>query len=473
MKTYPVYLKGDFVCTEETIPVVNPATDEVVALMSTINRERVAEALKDALDAFASWRTVTSKSRGELLVRIAGEMERRRGEIARTMTIESGKPLSQSLGEVAMAVAHLHWFAEEARRAYGRVVPPMVDGKRHLVVKSPVGVVGAITPWNFPLMLAVRKVAAALAAGCPVVLKPSELTPMTAVSFAECIDAVKPPPSVFQLVMGSSAEIGQEFADNPHCRKITFTGSTATGKKLISYSARTVKPLLLELGGQAPAIVFDDADLFPAVDGVMMAKFRNTGQSCIAANRIFVQRGIYARFLKTLVDRVVELKMGDGLEDNIEIGPLINRQAVERAVEHVQDAVRGDAKILCGGNVGTGPGFFFEATVLADVPRGSLCMQEETFAPIAPVCVFDKEDEVVQLANSSSHGLAAYVFTRDLSRAFRLMDSLEAGIISLNDGLPTTSQAPFGGMKSSGWGRELGSEGLEAFLETKHVSIGL
>lgn len=296
---------------------------------------------------------------------------------------------------------------------------------------------------------------------------------MTAVAFAECIDAVKPPPSVFQLVMGPAAEIGREFAENPHCRKITFTGSTATGQKLISYSARTVKPLLLELGGQAPALVFDDADLYPAVDAVMLAKFRNTGQSCIAANGIFVQRGIAAKFLKTLVDRVVELQMGDGMEPNIEIGPLINRQAVERAAEHVQDAVRGGAKILCGGHAGPGPGFFFEATVLGDVPRGSLCMMEETFAPIAPVCVFDKEEEAVQLANSSSHGLAAYVFTREISRAFRLMDSIEAGIVSINDGLPTTSQAPFGGMKASGWGRELGSEGLEAFLDTKHVSIGL
>lgn len=473
MKTYPVYLNGDFVTTEETIPVINPATNEITARMSTISRERVGEALKSAHTAFASWRTVTSKSRGELLCRVAAELEHRRGEIARTMTLESGKPLSQSLGEVAMSVAHLHWFAEEARRSYGRVLPPMVDGKRSLVIKTPIGVVGAIIPWNFPLMLAVRKTAAAIAAGCPVVLKPSELTPMTAVAFAECIDAVKPPPSVFQLVMGPGAEVAQEFAENPCCRKITFTGSTATGQKLISYSARSVKPLLLELGGQAPALVFDDADLYPAVDGVLMAKFRNTGQSCIAANRIFVQRGIYEKFLKTLTDRVVEMTMGDGLEPNIEIGPLINRQAVERAMEHVQDAVRGGAKVLCGGNPGTGRGFFFEATVLADVPRGSLCMLEETFAPIAPVCVFDKEDEAVELANNSTHGLAAYVFTRDLSRAFRLMENIEAGIISLNDGLPTTSQAPFGGMKSSGWGRELGSEGLEAFLETKHVSIGL
>jgi succinate-semialdehyde dehydrogenase / glutarate-semialdehyde dehydrogenase len=473
MRTYPVYLNGDFVCTEETIPVVNPARQEVIAQMSTIGRERVAAALKDAHTAFMTWRTVTAKSRGEFLLRIAAALEHRRGEIARIITLESGKPLSQSLGEVAMSMAHLQWFAEEARRAYGRVVPPMVDGKRHLVIKSPVGVVGAISPWNFPLMLAVRKVAPALAAGCSVVLKPSELTPLTAVAFAECIDAAKPVQDVFQLVMGPADEIAQEFAENPHCRKITFTGSTPVGKKLISYAARTAKPLLLELGGHAPVLVFDDADLYAAVDGVVLAKFRNTGQSCVAANRIYVQRGIYDAFVKTLVSRVIELKMGDGLEQGIEIGPLINRQSVERAAEHVEDAVRGGAKVLCGGNASDRLGNFFEATVLADVPRGSLCMFEETFAPIAPICPFDKEEEAVLLANSSTHGLAAYVFTRDLARTFRLMDALEAGIIAVNDGLPTTSQAPFGGMKQSGWGRELGIEGLDAFLETKHVSIGM
>jgi succinate-semialdehyde dehydrogenase/glutarate-semialdehyde dehydrogenase len=349
----------------------------------------------------------------------------------------------------------------------------MVDGKRHLVIKSPVGVIGAITPWNFPLMLAVRKVAAALAAGCTVVLKPSELTPMTAVAFAECVDAAKPLPDIFQLVMGPAEDVAREFAENPLCRKITFTGSTRIGRKLISYAAPLVKPLLLELGGQAPAIVFDDADLYPAVDGVLLAKFRNAGQSCIAANRIYLQRGIYHRFVETFVERAVKLRMGDGLDDGTDIGPLINRASVERAVEHVEDAVRGGAKLLCGGNPGPGPGYFFEPTVLAKVSRNSLCMLEETFAPIAPICSFNEAEEIVAAANNSSHGLAAYVFTSSLSRAFRLMDDLEAGIISINDGLPTTSQAPFGGMKQSGWGRELGSEGLDAFMETKHVSIGL
>jgi succinate-semialdehyde dehydrogenase/glutarate-semialdehyde dehydrogenase len=473
MKTYPVYLNGDFVTTEETIGVRNPATEQEVGRMSWLGRERVAQALRDADKAFAHWRQVTAKSRGELLVAIADQLEHRRGEIARTITLESGKPLSQSLGEVAMAEASLHWFAEEACRAYGRVVPPMADGKRHLVIKSPVGVVGAISPWNFPLMLVVRKVAAALAAGCPVVLKPSELTPLTAVSLAECIHAVNPPQNVFQLVMGQAEEVAAEFAASPHCRKISFTGSTATGRKLIALAAATTKPLLLELGGNAPALVFDDVDIYSAVDAVMMAKFRNSGQSCIAVNRIYVQRRIYDEFLKALTSRVIELKMGDGLDQRTDIGPLINQAAVDRSVEHVGDAVRGGARVLCGGSANHGPGSFFEPTVLADVPRASLCMFEETFAPIAPVCAFDRDDEAIQLANNSSHGLAAYVFTKDLSRAFRLMDALEAGIIALNDGMPTTSQAPFGGMKQSGWGRELGSEGLDAFMETKHVSIGM
>ncbi len=473
MKTHPLYLNGDFVVTEETMPVLNPANGEIVARVSVVGRGRVAEALTDAANAFAIWRTVTSKSRGELLARIADELERRRGEIARVITLESGKPLAQSLGEVAMAVAHFRWFAEEARRSYGRVLPPMVDGKRHLVIKSPVGVVAAITPWNFPLMLAARKIAAALAAGCTVILKPSELTPLTAVVLAECIDAVKPLPGVFQLVAGDAEEIAREFAENPHCRKITFTGSSASGRKLAGYAANSLKPLLLELGGHAPVLVFEDADFYAAVDGVMLAKFRNTGQSCIAANRIYVQRSLYAKFVKTFTDRVIELKTGDGLEDQNHLGPLINAEAVERAAEQVLDAVRGGGKVLCGGKAVVGAGHFFEPTVISDVPRGSLCMLEETFAPIAPICAFDTEEEAVQLANNSTQGLAAYVFTRDMSRAFRLMDAVEAGIIALNDGLPTTSQAPFGGMKQSGWGRELGAEGLDAFLDTKHISIGM
>jgi succinate-semialdehyde dehydrogenase/glutarate-semialdehyde dehydrogenase len=473
MKTYPLYLNGDFVTTEESLPVVNPVSGEVAARISFVDRERVGGAIRDAHAAFNAWRSVTAKSRGELLLRIVDEVERRRAEIARVITLETGKPLNQSLGELATAVAHLHWFAEEARRACGRVLPPMVNGKRHLVIKSPLGVIGAITSWDSPFALAVRKVGAALAAGCTVVLKPSEAAPLSVVSLAECIDAAKPMPNVFQLVLAPAADVGLEFAENPLCRKISFTGSTGTARTLMACAARHLKPLVLALGGQSPVIVFDDADLYAAVDGVVLAKFRNSGQFALAASRIYVQRGIYDRFVETFVSRVRELKLGDGLEDGVDLGPLQTRAAVVRAQEHVQDAVLGGAKLLCGGNPVLGAGFFFEATVLSGVARGSLCMQEETLAPIAPICAFDKEEEAVALANDSSHALGAYVFTRDLPRSFRLMDALEAGVIAINDGLPLTSQAPFGGTKMSGWGKELGPEGIEEFLVTKHISIGV
>jgi succinate-semialdehyde dehydrogenase/glutarate-semialdehyde dehydrogenase len=372
-----------------------------------------------------------------------------------------------------MTIDHLCWFAEEAKRAYGRIVPNWVENKRHVVVKTPIGPVGAISPWNFPLVLAVRKIAPALAAGCTVILKPAKQTPLCAVRFAECVHAAGLPRGVFQLVQGNSAEIGAEFLENPKLKKITFTGSTEVGQKLIQGAAARVKPLSLELGGQAPCIVFEDADFDKAIEGVTMAKFRNTGQSCIAANRIYVQRSIYTKFLDAFVARAKKLKVCDGLENGADIGPLIDEDAIKKALDHVQDAGKRGARLLCGGNrVGT-KGFFLEPTVLANVPDDALCSCEETFAPIAPVLPFDTEEEVIARANNSDFGLAAYAFTQNLARTFRLMEALEAGIIGINDGVPTATQAPFGGVKMSGWGRELGSEGIDAFLETKHVSIGV
>jgi succinate-semialdehyde dehydrogenase/glutarate-semialdehyde dehydrogenase len=473
MKTYPVYLNGNWTITGDSIPVVNPADAEVFARMTVVDRAQAGQAIRDAHAAFASWRHVTGKGRGELLHKAANELERRREEVARLITVENGKPLTQSQGEVALAVDHLRWFAEEARRGYGRIVPPQAEEKRHLVIKTPVGVVAAITPWNFPLMLPARKVAPALAAGCTVILKPSEKTPLSAVALAECIEAARPPKGVFQMLVGHAAELGEEFLAHPLCRKLSFTGSTEVGRKLIAGAAPHVKPLSLELGGHAPVLVFDDCDLHQAVKHTLIAKFRNTGQSCIAANRIYVQRAVYPAFLRAFVDETRAMKMGSGLDPEVAIGPLINEAAVARAIEHVQDAVAGGAKLLCGGVRGNGPGFFFEPTVLSDVSRSALCMFEETFAPIAPLTPFDTEREAVELANSSTRGLSAYVFTRDLKRLFRLAEVLEAGMIGFNDGLPTTSPCPFGGVKQSGWGRELGSEGLEAFLETKHVSVSL
>jgi succinate-semialdehyde dehydrogenase / glutarate-semialdehyde dehydrogenase len=434
----------------------------------------VKRAIERAHEAFLGWRKQTGKARGEYLQKIANELERCKDEVARTITLENGKPLAQSQAELALTIDHLRWFAEEARRAYGRVVPHQVEGKRHLVIKSPMGVVGAISPWNFPLLLSVRKVAPALAAGCTVILKPASATPLCCVAFAECVHAVKLPANAFQLVAGKASEIAQEFLDNPLCRKITFTGSTEVGKTLIRGAAEGVKPLSLELGGQAPVLVFDDADLERALEGVLMAKFRNTGQSCIAANRIYVQHGIYEKFVDLLVQKVRAMKVGDGLDAAAQIGPLINDEAVEHAIAHVKDAVAKGAKLLTGGmRPKNEKGFFFEPAVLADVPDTALCMHEETFAPIAAVTRFETEAEAVKRANSLPFGLSAYVFTRDLSRAFRLMEDIDAGMMGVNDGVPTTSQCPFGGMKQSGWGRELGIEGMDAFLETKHISLGI
>jgi succinate-semialdehyde dehydrogenase / glutarate-semialdehyde dehydrogenase len=474
MKTQPLYLNGNWFTSTETVKVVNPATEEEIGRVSTVDRAQVGQALRDAQAAFLTWREQTGRTRGQYLQRIAGELEGRAGEVARLITLENGKPLAQSEAEVAMSVDHLQWFAEEARRGYGRIIPHQAEGKRHLAIKTPIGVVGAISPWNFPLMLAVRKVAPALAAGCAVVLKPARQTPLCAIALAECVDAAKLPRGVFQLVAGTASEIGQEFLDNQLCRKISFTGSTATGKVLIRGAAETVKPLSLELGGQAPVMIFDDADLEKAVEGALLAKFRNTGQSCISANRIFVQRPVYSQFLDRFLARTRALKLGNGLDPDVQIGPMIDKDAFGKARQHIEDAVQQGARLLCGGNrAPETKGFFLEPAVLADVPDDCLCMREETFAPIAPVASFESEAEVIQRANATPFGLSAYVFTSNLSRAFRLMENLEAGIIGINDGLPTTSQAPFGGVKQSGWGRELGTEGMDAFLETKHISISI
>lgn len=473
MNARPLFLGGSWRESRTTIEVRNPATDEVIARVCTVERPVVAEALGSAHAAFPGWRALTGRDRGNFLRRIADGLERRRDEIARTITLENGKPLAQSQGEVAMSIDHLQWFAEEARRAYGRIVPPQVAGKRHLVVKTPIGVVGAISPWNFPLVLAVRKVAPALAAGCPAVLKPASATPLSALQFAECVEAAGLPAGVFQVVLGKASDIAAELLENRLCRKITFTGSTPVGQSLIRGAAQDIKPLSLELGGHAPVLVFADSDLEVAVETAMIAKFRNTGQSCIAANRIYVERPIYEAFLERFVRKARELKVGDGFEPGVQVGPVINQAGLDKALDHVADAVARGSRKLCGGARLRRPGWFLEPTVLADVPEEAACMSEETFAPVAAVCSFATEEEAVRRANASPFGLSAYVCTRDLGRTFRVVEALEAGTIGVNEGAPTATPAPFGGAKHSGWGRELGSEGLDAFLETKHAAITL
>jgi len=473
MKTYPLYLNGDWLVSSPFHTVINPANEELLGQVSTVGRDRVSQAISDAHEAFKSWRRLAGKARADFLLAIADELEKRKQEVASTITLENGKPLAQSFGELAMTVDHLRWFAEEARRAYGRIVPNQVDGKRHLVIKSPMGVIGAITPWNFPLVLAVRKAAPALAAGNTFLLKPAEQTPLSAIIFAECVAAAGLPKGVFQVVLGDSSEIGKEFLENPLCRKVSFTGSTEVGRLLIAGAANTVKPLSLELGGNGPVLVFGDIDLDRAVEGTLIAKTRNTGQSCIAANRIYVERAIYENFLEAFASRMKAMKAGDGFEQDVEIGPLIDEDGLAKALAHIENAVAGGARVLCGGKRLGGKGFFIEPTVLADVPKNALCMREETFAPVAAIAPFDTEEEAIEMANNSPYGLSAYAFTGNLDRAFRLMEQLEAGTIGINDGVPSTSNCPFGGVKQSGWGRELGSEGLDSFLETKHVSLGL
>ena len=473
MVSRKVYLEGSWVATAETIDVVNPATGHAFARVHTISRGQVQVALKAAEAALPTWRNLTAKERGALLHRVADELNGRKNEIARTITQENGKPIAQSEGEVAMAEDHLRWFAEEGRRVYGRVIAPQTKGKRHFVVKTPIGVVGAIAPWNFPLVLSVRKVAPALAAGCPVILKPASQTPLSAIALAECMESAGVPTGVFQLAIGNAAMIAEEFLTDDICRKISFTGSTRIGQELIRGAAKSIKPLCLELGGHAPLLVFDDCDLDRAVQEAIIAKFRNTGQSCIAANRIFVQKTVYKEFVQKFVTAAKGLKVGPGLELGMDVGPMISQQALDGALAQVRDAEKHGGNVLVGGKRLEGhTGFFLEPTVIEGVGDEALCMNEETFAPIAPIASFETEEEAVRRANATPYGLSAYAMTRDMGRIFRLAESIEAGTLGINDGAPSTSQSPFGGVKQSGWGRELGIEGLEAFVETKHVSIG-
>ncbi len=467
------YIAGRWKETATRFDVVNPATAQPFAQVASIQLADLQEALQSAGRAFPEWRGKTARERGILLHRVADELVRRKAEIARLITMENGKPLAQSEGEVAMAEDHLRWFAEECRRVYGRTIPHHIEGKRHLVLKTPIGVVGAIAPWNFPLVLSVRKVAPALAAGCPVILKPASQTPLSAIALAQCFEAAACPEGVFHLVIGNAQMIAAELLSNDICRKISFTGSTSVGQELIRRAASYVKPLSLELGGLAPVLVFEDCDLDQAVQQTIIAKFRNTGQSCIAANRIFVQKTIYAQFLERFTAAVEGLKTGPGLEPGMDVGPLVNEKALDTALAQVADARAKGARLLTGGErMKDLEGYFLKPTVLEAVSDSAACMCEETFAPIAPIASFETEDEAIARANASSYGLSAYAMTRDMGRIFRLGERIEAGTIGINDGAPTVSQSPFGGVKHSGWGRELGTEGLDAFLETKHLSLG-
>ena len=475
-----LYIEGKWrhAASGQTFAVTNPATSEELAQISSAGTEDVREAVAAADAAFPSWSAKTAYERAGFLLDAHRLMLERADELARVMTMEQGKPLRTARIEVQYAADFLIWFAEEAKRVYGSTIPSARADQRFLVLHQPVGVVGAVTPWNYPVSMLTRKLGPALAAGCTAVLKPAKQTPLCAVEVFRILHEVGVPAGVVNLVTAGRASIvGDEFLANPLVRKLTFTGSTEIGRRLAQGAAAQIKRVSLELGGHAPFIVFPDADPAHAARGVSLVKFLNTGQACISPNRIFVHRSIAEPFLATLADRAGKLKAGNGLEDGVTIGPLIDDGALAKMDEHVTDAVAKGATLVCGGHRLTGEKFdagtFFAPTVLTDVTEDMVIYRDETFGPIAPVVIFDDEDEVIKMANDTIYGLAAYLYTKDLSRALRVSEALRFAIIGINDINPTSAAAPFGGMKQSGLGREGGQEGITEYLETKLIGISI
>jgi len=459
-----------------TFAVHNPATLEHLADVADATAEDAREAIEAASKAMPGWTAVPALERARVLRRAEALMLERADALGRTLTLEGGKPLAEARGEIAYAASFFGWFAGEAERVYGRTIPASQASKRLMVLRQPVGVVGAITPWNFPAAMVTRKVGPAIAAGCSVVLKPAEQTPLTAIAIAEILAEAGLPAGVLTVVTTSDpAAVGNELLKSSLVRKITFTGSTEIGKYLMREASASVKRVSLELGGHAPFIVFADADIEAAAKGAITSKFRNAGQTCVCANRIYVHASVAKAFTEAFVPVVAALKVGNGVDAGVQIGPLIDQAGVNKVEAHVRDATSHGAHVRVGGHrpAERDHGYFFEPTVLTDVRDDMLVMREETFGPVAPIATFDSEDEVMERANRGPFGLAAYFYTRDLSRAWRVSERLEYGIVGINDPLPSTAQAPFGGYKESGLGREGGSEGMEAFLETKYVSMGL
>jgi len=457
----------------ETVDVKDPATGEVVGTIPRGAKEDVNAAVAAARKAFPDWSKRSVYERSALLEKLYVRMLEEQEALAELMTREMGKPLAESKGEVQYAANFVKWFAEEGKRAYGRIIPTHDAGKRLHVIKQPVGVVAAITPWNFPAAMITRKLAPALVAGCTFVLKPPTETPLTALRLLELCQEVGIPDGVVNAVTGSGKELGEVLATHPHVNKITFTGSTGVGRTLMAQGAATIKSMSLELGGHAPILVFDDCDLDLAVAETIKSKFRNGGQTCVCGNRIYVADSIYDAFVDKLGKEAAKLKVGNGFDEATKIGPMINESGYEKVRKHVEDATSAGARIVTGGEGTTeGGAYFYEPTVIADVAPGMLIMNEETFGPVAPVQRVSSDEEAVHYANQTPFGLAAYVFTRDYARAMHAIEKLDYGIVGWNDGLPSAAQAPFGGMKQSGVGREGGIEGLDAYLETKYISIG-
>ena len=458
--------------TGKKIIVTNPFDQAVLGSVPECSSVETTRAIHAAHTAFAKWRDLTAKQRSDLLWRWAVLIDENKEDLARIMTLEQGKPLAESRGEIDYGNAFIKWFAEECRRVYGDIIPSNKPKQHLLVLKQPMGVVGAITPWNFPVAMITRKCAPALAAGCTVVLKPAEETPFSALALAVLAEQAGIPAGVINVITGDPEKIGAELTTNPIVKKISFTGSTEVGKLLMKQSAATVKKVSLELGGNAPFIVFDDADLDAAISGVMASKFRNTGQTCVCANRIYIQDSIYDEFAKKLNDAVKKLNVGSGLIDDIQQGPLINDAAIKKVENHIADAIAQGAKILTGGKRHSAGKQFFEPTILIDVTSAMKISHEETFGPVAPLFRFKTEDEVIAIANATQFGLASYFYSRDMSRIWRVAEALEYGMVGINEGIISTEVAPFGGYKESGIGREGSRYGIEEYLEMKYLCMG-
>ncbi|WP_342511392.1 NAD-dependent succinate-semialdehyde dehydrogenase [Sporosarcina sp. FSL K6-1522] len=469
-----LYINGAWRDSATKLNVLNPATGKVLTAVATGGKAETQEAIASAKKAFATWGKTTGNERSNYLSKAVQLMKERSKELAETITLENGKPLPDATREVAGAIGFFEWYAEEAKRIYGDTLPASDPDKQLMVIREPVGVCAAITPWNFPLSMITRKIAPALAAGCTVVLKPADVTPLSAIKVFECFHEAGLPAGVANLVIGPAEEIGSEMTRNPDVRKITFTGSTRVGKKLMRDSADTVKKISMELGGHAPYVVFEDAEIDAAVNGVLVSKFINAGQTCISTNRIYVAESIANEFSEKLAAKVSALVVGNGLEEGVNVGPLINQAALEKVQHQVEDAVKQGGKVLTGGKIFTlekESGYFFEPTVIHYANDRMQITTEETFGPVAPIYTFQTEEEVVERANHAEYGLAAYCYTKDLGRGLRMMRALEFGIVGINDPAPAVVQAPFGGVKESGTGKEGGKYGLEEYLEEKYVSI--
>lgn len=456
----------------DTINVTDPATGVLIGTVPNMGRTETKRAIAAAAKALPAWKAKTAKERAKLLHRLADLIEQEVEGLATLLTVEQGKPLAEARGEVMFSAAYVRWFAEEAQRVYGDVIPSPWQGRKILVTREPVGVVAAITPWNFPSSMIARKIGPALAVGCTVVVKPAELTPYSGLAWGALAEKAGIPPGVVNIVTGTPAEIGAEMTSNPLVRKISFTGSTAVGKLLLAQSAATVKRVSMELGGNAPFIVFDDADIERAVEGAMIAKYRNSGQTCVCTNRFLVQAGIYEAFAEKFAAAASRMKIGNGLEAGTQQGPLIDERALAKVERLIADALEKGARIASGGKRHALGGTFYEPTVLTDVTTQMKLAREEIFGPVAPLFRFEREEEAIAMANDTEYGLAAYFYTSDLARAFRVSDGLKYGMVGVNEGMITSEVAPFGGVKESGLGREGSKFGVEEYLDMKYLCLG-